>query len=112
MKRLRIYTQILHWTSPLLLVLIWLQMMTGMGAFKGRLFRLLTLGLIDPAAAGKLHAVWLPVATATVVYLHAILGLQVMGRRLAWIRHKTAWEIGVYVLGMVLVAQFLVLYFG
>jgi hypothetical protein len=112
MNRLRLYTRMLYWTSPLLLVLMWLQMMTGIGAFKGRLFRLLTLGLIDPAAAGKLHGVWLPVATATMVYLHAILGLQVMGRRLAWIRPKAAWEIGVYVLGIVLLAQFLVLYFG
>jgi hypothetical protein len=112
MHRLRIYTRILYWTSPLLLVLVWLQMMTGMGAFKGRLFRLLTLGLIDPAAAGKLHAVWLPVATATLVYLHAILGLQVMGRRLAWVRHKRAWEIAVFALGVILVAQFLVLYYG
>jgi len=112
MRRFRVYTQILYWTSPLLLVLMWLQMMTGMGAFKGPLFRQLTLGLIDPAAAGKIHGVWLPVATATVVYLHAVLGLQVMGRRLAWIRRKRAWEVGVYVLGALLMAQFLVLYLG
>jgi len=112
MRRLRVYTRILYWTSPLLLVLMWLQMMTGMGAFKGRLFSLLTLGLIDPASAGKLHAVWLPVATATLVYLHAILGLQVMVRRLARIRRKAAWEVAVFALGVVLVAQFLVLYLG
>lgn len=112
MNRFRVYTQIMYWTSPLLLVLIWLQMMTGMGAFKGELFRLTTFGLIDPAASGKIHGVWLPLATATVVYLHAILGLQVVGRRLAWIRNKRAWEIGVYALGALLIAQFLVLYLG
>lgn len=112
MRRLRIYTRILYWTSPLLLVLMWLQMMSGMGAFKGPLLRQLTLGIIDPASAGKLHGVWLPLATATMVYLHAILGLQVMGRRLARIRHKTAWEIGVFVLGAALMAQFLLLYLG
>ncbi len=112
MSRGRLYLTILHWTAPVLLVLIWLELLSGVGSVKGELLRPLSFGLLDPANAGKLHALRLPLITGIVAYLHATVGLQLMARRLRWIKRKRAWEIGIWVVGILALLQFLLLYFG
>jgi hypothetical protein len=112
MKRVKVYTLIVAWTSPVLLVLTWLMLLTGLGTFKGTLLSRATLGLLRGATAGKLHTVWLPLAVGLLSYLHGILGLQLLLHRWRLIKHKTAWEVGLFVLGAILLLQFLLLYWG
>jgi len=112
MSRGRLYLTIMHWTAPALLVLIWLELLSSVGSVKGELLRPLTFGLLNPANAGKLHALRLPLITGVVAYLHATVGLQLMARRLRWIKRKRAWEIGIWVVGALGLLQFLLLYFG
>jgi|GEM_PF-3669928 len=112
MSRGKLYLTIIHWTAPALLVLIWLELLSGLGSVKGELLGPLTLGLLNPANAGKLHALRLPLITGLLTYLHATVGLQLMARRLRWIKHKGAWEIGIWIVGLLGLAQFLLLYFG
>ncbi len=112
MRRLQIYVAIVRWTAPLLFVLMWLMLMTGPAAYKSLLFERLTFGLINAAVTGKLHAVWLPVLTTVLFYLHAILGFQVLGYRLKWVKRKAIWEISIFVLGLGMIVQFLWLYYG
>lgn len=112
MKRIKLYTLIVAWTSPILLVFTWLMLLTGLGTFKGTQLGRVTLGILRPAAAGKLHTVWLPLAVGLLSYLHGIFGLQILVHRWRLIKHKRAWEIGVFVLGAALLLQFLLLYWG
>jgi hypothetical protein len=102
----------MNWTAPILCVLMWLQLLTGLGSIKDELLGPVTLGLLNPATAGKLHAVRLPLVTGLLAYLHAVVGFQIMARRLKWIKHKGTWEIGIWILGALGVLQFLLLYFG
>ena len=87
-----------------------LQLLTGLGAIKGRQLALVTGGLFDPASAGKLHTVWLVLVTGLVIYLHGIAGIGLLIRRSKWIRYKMAWEIVLMVLGLALFVQFLLLF--
>ena len=110
MNRTKLYGIITTWTSPLLFVLMVLQLLTGLGAIKGRQFALVTAGLIDPANAGKLHTVWLVLVTGLVIYIHGIAGIGLLIRRSNLVRHKTVWEIVLMVLGLALFVQFLLLF--
>ena len=109
-NRTKLYGIITAWTSPLLFVLMVLQLLSGLGAIKGRQLALVTAGLFDPANAGKLHTVWLVLATGLVVYLHGIAGIGLLMRRSNLVRHKTVWEIVLMVLGLALFVQFLLLF--
>ncbi|MGC9357230.1 MAG: hypothetical protein ACP5GX_05165, partial [Anaerolineae bacterium] len=91
---------------------MWLTLVTGPSAYKPELLRRLTLGLIDPANAGKLHAVWLPPVTGVLFYVHAILGFQLLGHRLRWVRRKVIWEVAFFILGIAAIAQLLILFYG
>jgi hypothetical protein len=109
-NRTKLYSFITTWTSPLLFVLMVLQLLTGLGSIKGRQLALVTAGLFNPANAGKLHTVWLVLVTGLVIYIHGIAGMGLLIRRSKWINHKTAWEIVLMVLGLALLVQFLVLF--
>ena len=109
-NRTKLYGIITAWTSPLLFVLMVLQLLTGLGAIKGRQLAQVTAGLLDPANAGKLHTVWLVLVTGLVIYLHGIAGIGLLIRRSKLIRHKTVWEVVLMVLGFALLVQFLVLF--
>ncbi len=111
-SRVKAYYKIVRWTAIPLLILIWLELMTGPAPFKGELLGRLTLGLIDPANAGKLHTVWFPPIAAGVFYLHVIAGLQTLVSRTRWLKPKRVWEIIVFVIGALLVAQFYWLFYG
>ncbi len=112
MKRVAIYARITRITAPILFVLMWYMFMTGPAVFKGDLVRQLTLGLIDPAQAGKQHAVWLPPITAVLFYIHAILGFQMLIYRVKWIQPKWLWEAAVFGLGVLVIVQFLWLFYA
>jgi len=112
MKRVRTYAAITRITAPVLFVLMWLMLMTGPALFKSQLVTQLTLGIIDPANAGKLHGVWLPAITGVLFYVHAILGFQMLIYRVKWIKPKVVWEIAVFVLGALFIAQFLWLFYA
>jgi hypothetical protein len=112
MNRTKLYVSIMNWSAPILLVLVWIQIITGLGNFRGKLLQAVTLGILDPGTAGKIHTVVMPLVIGVVAYGHAILGLQIMARRLKWVKKKDAWEIGIFVVGALLLLQFLVLYFG
>lgn len=88
-----------------------LQLLTGLGAIKGRQLSLVTAGLFNPAYAGKLHTVWLVLVTGVVIYVHGIAGIGLLIRRSKMVRYKTAWEIILMVLGLALFVQFLLLFF-
>jgi hypothetical protein len=111
-RRQRYYYLILHWTSLPLLVLMWLMLITGPGLFKGEILRKTTLGLVNPATAGKWHSVWLPPLAAVVLYTHTTLGLEVMVGRTRWLKPKALWEIVALVVGLLGLAQFMWLYYG
>jgi len=111
MSRAKVYRLVTAWTSPLLFILLAIQLLTGLGAIKGRELSAVTLGLLDPASSGKLHTVWLVLVSGILVYLHAVCGLGVLISRSRLIRHKLAWEIVLYLVGGALFAQFMVLYF-
>lgn len=110
MSRAKIYSLITAWTSPLLFILLAAQLLTGLGAIKGRELALVSLGIIDPASAGKLHTVWLVLLSGVVVYLHGIAGLGLLIARSKRLRRKTIWEAAVIAVGLALFVQFLVLY--
>lgn len=112
MKRVNLYAGIVRTTAPILFVLMWLMLMTGPAAFKSDLVSRLTFGLINPANAGKLHAVWLPSLTGVLFYLHSILGFQMLVYRVKWIKPKRVWEVVVFVLGALVIAQFLWLFYA
>lgn len=94
----------------MLFILMVFQLLTGLGAIKGRQLALVTAGLINPANAGKLHTVWLVLVTGLVIYLHGIAGLALLVRRSKLIRHKTVWEIVLITFGLALFIQFLLLF--
>lgn len=110
-SRTKLYGIISAWTSPLLFVLMVLQLLSGLGAIKGRQLTLVTAGLFNPAYAGKLHTVWLVLVTGLVIYLHGIAGIGLLIRRSKLVRYKTVWEIVLMVLGLALFVQFLLLFF-
>ena len=111
MNRGKIWRVITNWTSPLLFVLMALQLITGLASIKGREFAVVSLGFINPAVTGKLHTVWLVLVTGILVYLHGTAGLGILITRARFIRRKLAWEIVAIVVGDALFTQFLVLYF-
>jgi len=111
MSRGKIYRDVTTWTSPFLYVLLILDLITGLASIKGREFAQITFGLINPAYTGKLHTVWLVLVTGLLVYIHGTSGLLTLVTRARFTKNKLAWEIAVVAISVVLLAQFLVLYF-
>jgi hypothetical protein len=109
-NRTRLYGLVNKWTSPLLFILMALQLLTGLGSIKGRQLALVTAGLFNPANAGKLHTVWLVLVTGIVIYLHGIAGIGLLIRRSKLIRNKTVWEVVLMILSLALFVQFIVLF--
>jgi hypothetical protein len=87
-------------------------LITGPGVFKSEILRKTTLGLANPATAGKWHSVWLPPATALIFYVHTTMGLQVMLGRARWIKPKWIGEIAGWAIGLLGLTQFLWLFYG
>ncbi|MHB0858498.1 MAG: hypothetical protein ACYC5M_13145 [Anaerolineae bacterium] len=112
MRRFRFYERAGVITSLLLLAVMWLGMLTGLGSIKGRAYAAVTLGLLDPAQAGKLHTIWLPLMAGVLLYAHVVFSLQRLLRRQRWVRHRLAWEVGIFVLGALLLGQYLILYYA
>jgi hypothetical protein len=111
-RRIKFYYKGLRWTAIPLLLLMWALLLTGPGSFKGRLLERVTLGLVNVAGAGKWHSVWLPPLAAVIFFVHTTLGLQVAVGRARWIRRKAPWEVGIFVLGALGLAQFFWLFYG
>lgn len=110
MNRLKLYRAIVTWTSPLLYVLLWLALLTGLGAFKGAALRTATLNLLNPADAGKLHAVWLVLPLGLLALVHGVFGLQILVWRWLSGKRRVIGEALVYAVGVISLAQFLWLY--
>lgn len=110
MTRAKLYQRITAWTSPLIFILIALQLITGLASIKGREFTGISLGLIPPAYTGKLHTVWLVLAVGILAYLHGIAGLGILISRAKFIRRKLLWEIVMIVITLGLFTQFLILF--
>ncbi|MBN1487572.1 MAG: hypothetical protein JW981_08015 [Anaerolineae bacterium] len=111
-KRIKIYYKILRWSALPLLVFMWLALMTGLATFKGELASTLTLGLIKPWGAGKLHTVWLPPLMGIIFYVHITTGMLVTINRLKFFKSKSTWEIVAFIIGGLGLLQFLWLYYG
>jgi len=111
-KRIKVYYSVLRWTAFPLLILMWFALMSGPATFKSDLVRKWTLGLINPAAAGKLHSVWLPPVTGLVFYVHVTMGFLVIVNRLKWLKPKIVWEVVSFLVGSFGLLQFFGLYYG
>lgn len=109
-RRFRFYRQVLAISALPLFLLMCLGMISGPGAFKGEAFRAVTLGLVNPADAGKLHTVRLPLLLGVPLYLHMTLGLQLLARRLRWLRPPGLWEGIIFAVGALALAQYLLVY--
>ncbi len=107
----RFYFKIVTWTAPFILLLFYLQLLTGIVNLKGTRGSKLTLGFLSSEVAYSFHTTYAPVLLMLLFIGHGIFGLQVWIQRRRWAKGKRWWEVAINVAGAILALQLLALYF-